>query len=87
MSEKPEVTFIMMIADDNPDRFLLMRQVGDYGTHYLGPDGGWVAWPEDDSDLAQMFENLADPNNLPKFDLQGAADINADLNGTEAGDE
>lgn len=74
------VTFVMMLMDEHPDRFLLVRNVNEYSTHYLGADGMWVAWPEDDDDLAETFEFLKDnPTHLPQFDLGLAEDINEGL--------
>jgi hypothetical protein len=65
-----------MITDENPEQFLLIRNVGDYATHWLGADGMWVAWPEEEDDLAQMFEDFATPGVLPKFDVAAAQELN-----------
>lgn len=73
------INFVLMITEENPEQFLLIRNVNDYATHWLGADGMWVAWPEDDDDLAQMFEDFAVPGTLPKFDLEAAREINEDL--------
>lgn len=69
MSEKPEVKFVLMTQEEHPERFLLVRNVGEWSTHYMDPEGQWVALPEEDDDLAQMFENLSDPKNLPQWDI------------------
>lgn len=68
IADKKNVSFVVMFTEESPDRFLLIRNVNDYSTHYLGPDGMWIAFPEADDDLAQMFENLKDPANLPRLE-------------------
>lgn len=58
--EEREVTFIQYKMEDIPGRFLLVRCVNDYATHWMNHEGVWVALPEDDSDIAQLFAGFAE---------------------------
>ena len=70
-TDKPNVNFMFMTLEEHPGKFLLVRQVGEYATHYMDPTGVWVAWPEDDNDLQETFEYLKVSGALPEFDVEG----------------
>ena len=70
-TEKPTVNFMLMTIEEHPNKFLMVRQVGEYATHYMDPTGVWVAWPEDDLELQETFEYLKVSGALPEFDVEG----------------
>ena len=70
-TETPAINFMFMTLEEHPGKFLLVRQVGEYATHYMDPTGVWVAWPEDDLELQETFEYLKSTGALPEFDLEG----------------
>jgi hypothetical protein len=62
------VTFTLMTTETDTEHFLLLRNVNDYTTHWMDPDGKWQPFPEEEDDLAQLFVNLAEPGALPRID-------------------
>ena len=63
-----EVT-ITIVTSSSPDRFLVVRNVNDYVTHWMNAEGQWEIMPEDDEHLEQLFTDFKDnPALLVKID-------------------
>jgi hypothetical protein len=54
------VAFLQYTLEELPGRFLLVRTVNEYATHWLDHEGVWQALPEEDEDIAQLFAGFAE---------------------------
>lgn len=63
--ESGEVTFSQFMFSDKPEKFMLFRNVGDYTTHWMTPNGAWVPVPDDDEQAGKLIQFLADSDDLP----------------------
>lgn len=65
--ETGEVTFSMFMFEDQPESFMLFRNVGEFTTHWMTPNGAWVPLPEDESETERLLAFLAESKDLPRF--------------------
>ena len=63
-----EVSITILVSDD-PERFLVVRNVNDYTTHWMDGNGMWQIMPEDDEHLEQLFIDMKEnPEILVRID-------------------